>query len=329
MTNEVSAKKQELSVIVPAFRAENTIQSCLSALFDAGFRPEDVTVIDDGSPDRTGEIARAAGVHVISNPEPTRPARARNKGAAQAEGDILVFVDADVIVHSVLRSKVEQNFQDPSLTAVIGSYDDAPTAPSVVSRYRNILHHVTHQDAAGDIDTFWSGIGAVRRESFEAAGGFDPQWEDIEDVELGLRMTANGGRIRLDPTMLGTHLKDWTVRGMFRTDLYGRAVPWTRLLRSGRMPVGTLNTSGRHRVSAGAVALAVLAIPTMLFTSMAAWLFLVSALVFLLANLSLMKRLAGAGGVAFALSSLPYHALHYLAGILGYSKVRFLEKGDA
>ena len=316
----------DFSVIVPAFRAEGTIGGCLGALIAAGFEANEITVVDDGSPDRTGDLARDFEVQVIENPNPTRPARARNRGAASATADVLVFVDADVVVHAGLRDRLARHFADPALSAVIGSYDDAPEAPSVVSRYRNILHHATHQDAAGDIATFWSGLGAMRREVFEQAGGFDPEWEDIEDVELGLRVSAKGNRIVLDPQMLCTHLKDWTLSGMFKTDLYGRAVPWTRLLRAGRMPFGTLNTSPSHRISAAAVAVAGASVLVSLFWPPAIFCVVLAALVFVAANLRLLKRLARAGGLAFATLALPYHVVHYVAGTLGYAKVRLFER---
>jgi GT2 family glycosyltransferase len=314
-------------VIVPAHAAERTLPACLDALFDTGFDRGEIIVVDDGSTDRTGEIARAAGVRVVRHKTPHRPARARNKGAEHAQADILVFVDADVVVHSDLRERIVAHFANPDVDAVIGSYDTEPGGP-VVSRYRNLLHHLTHQSAAGSAQTFWSGIGAMRREVFEAAGGFDPAWEDIEDVELGLRVTEAGGRILLDPSMQGRHLKVWTPRSMFRTDLYGRAVPWTRLLRSGRIRLGALNTAWPHRISAATLPILVAALLAATVDLRALWLAAIAVAAFLAANARLLLRLSRIVDPVFALRVIPYHALHYAAGLLGYLRVRFLERND-
>jgi len=327
MERDDSREVPSFEVIVPAYRAEETIGACLAALFASGFSASEITVVDDGSPDRTGGLARDAGVRVVANETPTRPARARNRAAEHATADVLVFVDADVVVHGGLRERLETHFSDESLVAVIGSYDDAPAAPSVISRYRNLLHHITHQDSAGRIATFWSGLGAVRRSGFDAVGGFDPRWEDIEDVEFGLRLSAEGARILLDPRMLSTHLKDWTLVGMFRTDLFGRAVPWTRLLRSGRMPFGTLNTSPANAVSAAAVGATASALVAATVWTPALWVALCAAAVFFAANLRLLTRLARVGGVGFAIRALPYHVIHNAAALLGFAKVRFFERG--
>ena len=148
---------------------------------------------------------------------------------------------------------------DPGLAAVFGSYDDRPEAPGTVSQFRNLLHHHVHQEGAGPALTFWAGLGAVRREAFEAVGGFDAERyprPSIEDVELGLRLTRAGHAIRLDPELQGTHLKAWTVGTMVRTDLWRRGVPWVALMAGHRESSRELNLGWRNRLSAAAALLA-------------------------------------------------------------------------
>ena len=317
------APDPRIHVVVPAHQAEATLDACLSGILGSGFAPRDVTVIDDGSRDATARIARARGVRVIVNPDPLRPARARNRGAQAVRAEVLLFVDADVVLRPGARGRLAAHFADPDLTAVIGSYDDRPAAGTVVSDYRNLLHHWVHQNAGGPSATFWTGIGAVRRKAFLAAGGLLPEWEDIEDVEFGLRLTARGGRIRLDPHLQGTHLKVWTPRSMVRTDVHGRAVPWTRLLRSGRAGVGRLNTTLGHRAAAAGVAAMGLGALAALAWTPALWLALAGAAAFLGASLPFLRALRALRGTWFALRAIPWHALHYAAALVGYARVRF------
>jgi len=151
----------------------------------------------------------------------------------------------------------------PGLTAVFGSYDDAPSTGGTVAAFRNLLHHHVHQGASGPAETFWSGLGAVRREAFLAAGGFDADrfpHPSVEDIDLGVRLAANGAQILLDPTIQGTHLKAWTLRSMVCTDFARRGVPWVALLlRSGRRST-VLNLGWRHRLSAAACVAGTLAV---------------------------------------------------------------------
>jgi hypothetical protein len=223
-----------LTAVVPATDAPATLGRCLAAIDAARAAPEELVV-------------------VRSAPGPG-PAYARNQGASGASGDVLVFVDADVVVHPGAFERIRAHFEaDPTLTAVFGSYDDHPEAPGAVSGFRNLLHHHVHQESAGEAGTFWAGLGAVRRDAFEAAGGFDvatPHRRAVEDVELGMRLRAAGARIVLDPQLLGTHLKRWTLAGMVRTDVVNRGIPWVGLvLRSRRVPA-TLNLGRRHQATA-------------------------------------------------------------------------------
>jgi hypothetical protein len=315
-----------LVVVVPARDAGDTIGHCLGALLAAGFRPQEITVVDDGSRDGTGAIAAAAGVRVVRNPDALGPACARNGGATAAGGEAILFVDADVRVHADVRARLLDHLSRSEVTAVIGAYDEDPLSRSVVGRYRNLLHTYSHRQSAGDVPTFWTGLGAIRRQAFEDAGGFRSEWQSIEDVELGLKVTARGGRIRLDPLIAGQHLKDWTVRSMFRTDLAGRAVPWTRLLRSGRMPMGVLATSPEKRLSAAAVALFIASLLIGLVWLPALAVAVPAAVVFAAANAGLIAFLARIEGPWFALAALPFHAIHHLAGLLGYARVVLLER---
>ena len=131
-----------------------------------------------------------------------------------------------------------------------------PVRTGLVSVFRNLLHHHVHQSSAGPATTFWGGIGAVRRDAFELVGGFDQERfarPSVEDIELGMRLTAAGTQIVLDPAIQGTHLKRWTLAQMVRTDLFQRGIPWVELLVESRNGSSALNLGWRHRLSTLAV----------------------------------------------------------------------------
>jgi GT2 family glycosyltransferase len=243
----------QLSVVIPAHDAAGTLADCLRAVKrSAGGRAE-VIVVDDGSTDDTGEIARRAGVELVRHVAPKGPARARNAGARRAAAPIVLFVDADVALAEEAIPRVLDAFTAaPDLAAVFGSYDDAPASRSLVSDYRNLLHHFVHQTSQEESTSFWGACGAVRTTAFFAVGGFDERYErpSIEDIELGSRFARAGFRVRLDKQLVGRHLKRWTLARVVLVDIRDRAYPWARLiLRHGRMPAD-LNLQHAHRLSA-------------------------------------------------------------------------------
>jgi len=281
----------QLSAIVPATNRPETLARCLAAIEHAEARPEQVIVVED--------------------PSLRHPGPARNAGAREAVGDILVFVDSDVTVHSDAFVRIRQAFAaDPGLAALFGSYDDTPSAPGIVSVFRNLLHHHVHQSGAGPASTFWAGLGAIRRDAFEACGGF--MAHSIEDVELGMRLSRSGARILLDPDIQGKHLKRWSLWSMLRTDLLVRGVPWVGLLleHPGSASLSALNLGWRHRLTALAcVALAAAAVLRALWVGVAALALLVAL------NFSFYSLLARREGLPRAVGGIALHFLHHLVSV--------------
>lgn len=293
-----------LAVVVPATNEPATLASCLGAIGRAVDPPDQVIVVDR---------PRLAG-----------PAEARNAGVLQADAEILVFVDADIEVHEDVFTRIRSAFaEDPELTALFGSYDASPHADGIVSRFRNLLHHHVHHSSPGDASTFWAGLGAIRRDAFTAAGGFDAdryRLPSIEDIELGARLAASGARIRLDPQIQGTHLKAWTLANMVRTDLLQRGVPWVVLLLERGADSSALNLGWRHRLSTAACVMGAGAGIRRKPRTVAG-----AAVVVLALNWPLYALLWRRGGAKLAVGGVGLHVLHHLTaavavplGILRY-----------
>jgi GT2 family glycosyltransferase len=297
-----------LTVVIPATDAPATLERCLAAL---------------------GRSSEPHAVEVVTDPRHVGPAAARNAGVARTRGDVVVFVDADVEVHPDALTRLREALErDTGIDAVFGAYDDRPAAGALVSRFRNLLHHHVHTSSAGPATTFWAGLGAIRREAFDAVGGFDARrypHPSIEDIELGMRLAAAGRRITLDPRVRGTHLKRWTLRSMLRTDLGSRGAPWVALrLERGGAGAGALNLSWRHRLAAGAAVVAAAGALTgrVRVTGLA-----LAAMV--APNARFYVLLARRGGPRLALAGVPLALLHHLtaaaavpAGLLLWARER-------
>jgi cellulose synthase/poly-beta-1,6-N-acetylglucosamine synthase-like glycosyltransferase len=214
-------------------------------------QPDEILVVVDGVAPEAVVLAEQHGALVLRTGTRRGPAAARNLGARAAGGDVLLFIDADVVVTPTTIGDVIRIFrEDLGIHAIIGSYDRDPQAPNFLSQYKNLLHHYVHQNAREDGHTFWGACGAVRRRVFLDVGGFDERYRVpcIEDVELGYRLKQSGCRIAVVKSLQVKHLKRWTPSTLLGTDFFRRALPWTELiLRSGRLE-DDLNTDWAARV---------------------------------------------------------------------------------
>lgn len=321
-----------LSVVVPVYNGGTQLGRYLDALLASDYKPFEIIVADDGSTDGAAAAAagRLRGIEVVTLDANSGPAAARNRGAARARGEILLFVDSDVLVRRDTLSRVAAFFREqPAAAAVFGSYDDAPEAANFVSQYKNLLHHFTHQQASMRAETFWAGCGAVRRAAFEAVGGFDEREyrnPSIEDIELGLRLRRAKLVVVLDKGLQVKHLKRWTLRSLLATDVFRRALPWSRLiLNGGGALIDDLNLRVRERVSAAMVAVALVLLALFCFNAFGAFPASPSsafsaallagvgaalASVFAL-NLRLFRFFRERRGVAFAAASFAMLVLYY------------------
>jgi GT2 family glycosyltransferase len=314
-------------VVVPVRDGGRDFGRCLRRLRDAHSADLELIVVDDGSIDDSAAVAARAGAIVVRSGTPQGPAAARNRGARAASAPLIFFLDADVAVHThAIECATARFAADPGLSALFGSYDDAPTAPGLVSQYRNLLHHFVHQqgdfvDDARPVHTFWTGCGLIRREVFLAFGGFDPRLYPkpaIEDIELGYRLTRAGHRIILARDVLATHMKRWTLREMVRTDIFRRGVPWMLLIQRTGTVETDLNVKATQKLCVAltgltAVAVAVaLAVPRPGPATAAGAIAAASLAAIVALNRSFFAFLARRKGWRFAAAALPLHLVYYV-----------------
>ena len=309
--------RQTISVIMPAYKAAGLLPRVLAPLIamrDAG-EIDEIIVVDDVSPDDTAAVARQLGADVLVMPKNGGPGAARNLAATVAKGDILWLVDSDVIAWPGGGNLIREAFAEPGVAAVFGSYDSTPAGTPWFSRYKNLTHRFYHQHANREATTFWAGCGAISAEMYRKVGGFDVETykvPSIEDIELGYRIKHAGGRILVLPELQGKHLKVWTIKNAIHTDLFRRALPWSRLMISREGVADDLNTSRLERVKAVVAGLFLLSLLALPFAPGIWPATLVLTLVALGLNWAFARFLMQNGGMGFAAASLLYHQVYYV-----------------
>jgi glycosyltransferase involved in cell wall biosynthesis len=226
------------TIVVPLYQDAASIESCLDSLLAQTCAVDlEIIVVDDGSRDGGDRLVEPYPVRLIRQKN-GGPASARNRGATEATGPILLFLDSDCLVECDWAEKVVGHFDDPTLTAVL-----CPLAPrqdgvvpalvqsEIEERYDRL------RNESRQIDFLAGAAFAVRTETFKRLRGFNEGFRYNEDVEFAYRLTEAGGRIAFPDVPRARHLHQtrwWELirtkfwRGVWRIRLY-RLFPQKRL----------------------------------------------------------------------------------------------------
>jgi len=316
--------QKKVSVIIPVFNNIEYLYKCLISLKESIYSNFEVIVVDDAS---TLDIKTRLSDDIKYYRLDTKsgPAAARNLGASKAIGEILMFLDSDIVIRPNTISKIASRFsEDPDLSAVFGSYDDDPYEKDFLSQYKNLVHHFVHQQSNRQANTFWAGCGAIKKSIFLEVGGFNGEkypTSSIEDIELGYRIRKAGYRICLDNDIQVKHLKKWSIKNYLSAEIFRRAIPWSRLILETGNFHSDLNLKISDRISAFLVWF-ILLITTLLivgllingikliFIELSILLFL--SILFLFLNFKFYKFLLVNRGFLFLIESIPIHFLYFI-----------------
>ena len=313
--NEI--KNLTISVIMPVFNGVEFIKQSIPPLVEMLDNDEivELMVVDDSSTDETIKLAKELGATVINSGGRLGPGGARNMAAKVAKGDLLWFVDADVIVHKDAASKILPNFESEQTVAIFGTYDDEPLAQNFLSQYKNLVHHYYHTIAKREASTFWSGCGVIRKREFIENGGFDIEKykrPSIEDIELGYRLIKAGGNIILVKDFLSKHMKDWRFVNLIHTEIFCRAIPWSRLMIEQTGMVNDLNVGVMERLRAGVAGFVFISLIGTLFGLLPSITPIIMLIIAYLINKNLFKLLLKRKGPVFMIAGLLFHQIYYI-----------------
>jgi glycosyltransferase involved in cell wall biosynthesis len=202
-----------LTVIIPARNEALVIASVIQAVRAScpSGQTLEVIIVDDGSTDDTASVARTAGARVLElghAPGGGNPARARNKAAAIALGDPIVFLDADCMPAAGWLSYLLSAHE--SGAAVVGGALDLPAGLPWMARcdYYCGWYHVHSRRPAGEVPNHPPGNLSVRRDEFRRSSGFTEQQPIAyahEELVWQAEVRRRGGRIVFEPRAIVYH----------------------------------------------------------------------------------------------------------------------------
>jgi glycosyltransferase involved in cell wall biosynthesis len=198
------AEEPLVSIIIPALNEEEYIGKCLNSINDLD-TPEvifEIILIDNGSTDRTAEIAKSLGAQVYSIKTGTI-SRLRNYGASKAKGKIFAFVDADCIVSRDWIKNALKELEDKSVGATGSNYQISGKSSWVSKAWE---FNMREQKNKCDTEWIQSGNLIIKRDVFNLVGGFDEDLSVCEDSDICYRILDSGYKIISNRDICSYHL---------------------------------------------------------------------------------------------------------------------------
>ncbi len=190
-----AVKNPLISAIIPAFNEKLYIEKCVSSLKNQTLDKSmyEIIVVDNGSNDNTYELAKNMGVKVLKEPQ-RGVSNARNTGVAHAQGELLVFPDADCLYPKDWLSRIVNIFKEsPDLDALGGTfvfYDATPFWEKASVFSKRFVYHI----AGGNM--------AVKKNAFQQVGGFDPRYNIGEELLLELKLKDLKKKVKIDRSLV-------------------------------------------------------------------------------------------------------------------------------
>lgn len=203
-----------ISTIIPCHNGDRYLAAAIGSVMNETYRPVEVIVVDDGSTDRSGDVARGFGDAIRYHRQPhSGSGAARNCGIELAGGDFLAFLDADDLwVEDKLARQMAALTADPSLGIVCGHAElfVSPELPDEVKARVRVDQRRMPAQLPGAL--------LVRRAVFERVGAYSSQFTTATEMDWFMRATEQGVKTLMLPAVVLKRRIHATNHGILRRD---------------------------------------------------------------------------------------------------------------
>ena len=296
----------KISIIIPVYNSSLTLKECLEAIFNSNFKNFEVIVISDNSTDNSVGIAKQYQCKIIELSENKGPAFARNEGAKISEGDILLFVDSDVIIKKDALNYLSEKFLQNEIDAIQGIYSHEPTYKSIITQYQMSYNcYYIWPENKKYASTLSTCCLAIRKKIFLNLKGFNTNIKraSAEDEEFGYLLIDKGYKILISRELNVEHRVNYNIRHFIKKKFHTYIDVMKEYLRN-KTYVKKIKQTNYAKVLAGIVILGLIiltAIGTIIFLNKTIlYIFLTLNIAFLLLHTGFMRFVGRTKGLTKA-----------------------------
>jgi glycosyltransferase involved in cell wall biosynthesis len=198
-----------ITVIIPSYNSENTIEDCLVALENQSFNENYEIILVDSSTDNTPRIVENGfpEVKLIHLPQKTDPGTARNLGLKESGGEIILFIDSDCIASTDWIERMVSLHRHTDYMAIGGGVlnGNDPTSDIAWAGYMAEFREFIPEQPRREVTHIPTCNISYKRQIFREIGGFNPDYYPQEDLEFNYRLIGRNGKILFSPDVQVRH----------------------------------------------------------------------------------------------------------------------------
>lgn len=236
---------KKISVVIPVKNSLATLPECISAVKANTYEDYEIVVVDDLSEDGSADYARKAGCRVVRSHSPHGVSAARNTGAIESEGEIIFFIDSDIIIEKDSLEKLAEIYETLQPDAVVGVQSEKLRFNNFLSQFKNLWMRYTYLNQPEYVALFYTSAASIKKELFLKVGGFDEKYNvpNVEDTDFGQKYFREGYRIYLARNLPVEHVKSYALKSILKTDYYRARGLVKMVLRRGIKGISGGNTT--------------------------------------------------------------------------------------
>ncbi len=207
-----------ISIVIPVKGDRGVLSKCLESALSQDYDDYEVIVVGDRMDEEAMKTVSQFSVKVVENMGRGVSA-ARNTGAKVARGEVVLFIDSDIILPRDALRKIKESLEK-GYDGVVGLISEEIPYKDFFSRYKNLWMHYTYRILPEEVALFYTSCAAMKREKFLATGGFDENYilPSVEDTDFGRKVREYGLKVHCRKDLQVIHLKDYTFWETLKTD---------------------------------------------------------------------------------------------------------------
>ncbi|MFB2896042.1 glycosyltransferase family 2 protein [Aerosakkonemataceae cyanobacterium BLCC-F50] len=225
----------KVSLYVPCYNVEKFISRCIEGILNQTYPVDEILIIDDGSKDKTVEIASQYPVRIIKHEVNKGLSAGRNTGWQNARNELVASLDADCVADSHWLENLVATIEENSQIALVGGRLVEIVQESIADRWRKV--HMTQDwgDLRVDNPTFiYGNNNVIRKSAVEKIAGYDEKLRtNGEDVDISSRLSEKGYKLVYQPSAIVSHLRQDNLPSILDTYWrywrYGIKMYWERI----------------------------------------------------------------------------------------------------